>query len=185
MKKTFIALLCCSASACFASDIDVQPFREAVKTLGGSLKAELETAMKSGDPLSAIAVCNVKSPIITQEKSQMLGWKLGRTSLKVRNPNNAADQWETQTLQQFEQRKANGEDPTKLEHVEIIKNADGSQVVRYMKAVPTGEPCLTCHGETLKPEIAAKLKELYPQDQATGFKVGDLRGAFSITQPLK
>lgn len=185
MKKTFFALVCCSVSVCFASDTDVAPFREAVKAFGGNLKSELETAMKSGGPLAAIAVCNTKAPVITEEHAQKLGWKMGRTSLKVRNSKNAPDQWESQILQQFEQRKANGEDPTKLEHVETIKNADGSQTIRYMKAAPTAETCLGCHGELLKPDVATKIKELYPDDKATGFKVGDLRGAFSISQPVK
>jgi hypothetical protein len=30
--------------------------------------------------------------------------------------------------------------------------------------------------------VTAKLKALYPGDLATGFKLGDLRGAFTITQ---
>lgn len=187
MKKTFIALLCCSVSVCFASEIDVTPFREAVKNFGGNLKSELEATIKNktAGVLGAIDVCNVKAPLIAEEHAQKLGWKIGRTSLKVRNPKNAPDQWENQILQQFEQRKANGEDPTKLEHVETIKNADGSQTIRYMKAIPTAEPCLHCHGEQLTPEISNKIKNLYPEDKATGFKVGDLRGAFSISQPVK
>jgi hypothetical protein len=35
----------------------------------------------------------------------------------------------------------------------------------------------------LSPDVAAKLHDLYPQDRATGFSVGDLRGAFIITAP--
>ncbi len=185
MKKTFFALMCCSASVCFASEIDVAPFREAVKAFGGNLKSELETAVKAGGPLKAIEICNTKATPIAEEHAQKLGWKISRTSLKLRNSKNVPDTWETQVLQQFEQRKANGEDPTKLEHVETVKNADGSQSIRYMKAIPTAEACLACHGEELNPEIAAKIKELYPDDKATGFKLGDLRGAFSISQPKK
>jgi len=52
-----------------------------------------------------------------------------------------------------------------------------------MKAIPTGEGCLKCHGQNIAPEITAKLKENYPDDKATGFKLGDVRGAFSIIQP--
>jgi len=32
--------------------------------------------------------------------------------------------------------------------------------------------------------VAEKIRQLYPNDQATGFDVGDIRGAFSIIQPL-
>jgi hypothetical protein len=53
-----------------------------------------------------------------------------------------------------------------------------------MKAIPTGEVCQTCHGVEIAPPVSAKIRELYPQDQAIGFKTGDLRGAFTITQSL-
>lgn len=185
MKKTLFALMCCATSVSLASEIDVAPFRDAVKAFGGNLKSELETAIKAGGPLQAIEVCNTKAMSITEEHAQKLGWKIGRTSLKLRNPKNAPDAWETQVLQQFEERKAKGEDVTKLEHVETIQNADGSKTVRYMKSIFMSEGCLACHGEELNPDIAAKLKELYPDDKATGFKLGDLRGAFSISQSQK
>ena len=55
-----------------------------------------------------------------------------------------------------------------------------------MKAIPTAaEPCLTCHGSSLQPELKAEILRLYPNDQATGFKPGELRGAFTVTQKLK
>jgi hypothetical protein len=184
MKKTLLAVLCC-ANASFAADVDVAPFREAVKAFGGNLKAELETAVKAGGPIEAVEICNTKAMSIAEEHSQKLGWKINRVSSKVRNSKNAPDQWESQILQQFEQRKANGDDVSKLEHVEIVKNSDGSQATRYMKSIFISEGCLACHGEDLNPDIAAKLKELYPDDKATGFKLGDLRGAFSISQPVK
>jgi hypothetical protein len=84
-------------------------------------------------------------------------------------------------MQDFEKRKAAGEDPTKLEHHEIV-----GKEFRYMKAlpVPADMPCLKCHGEQLDPAVQARLKELYPGDKATGYKTGDLRGAVTIRQPL-
>jgi hypothetical protein len=54
---------------------------------------------------------------------------------------------------------------------------------RYMKAIPTGEMCTQCYGRTIAPGVQAKLSDLYPQDHATGFLLGDLRGAVSITWP--
>jgi hypothetical protein len=32
--------------------------------------------------------------------------------------------------------------------------------------------------------VAAKLKTLYPDDKATGYQTGDVRGAFTISQPM-
>ena len=55
---------------------------------------------------------------------------------------------------------------------------------RFMKAIPTGAVCLKCHGTDLSPAVTAKLTELYPDDKATGFKEGDLRGAFVVVKNL-
>ena len=108
---------------------------------------------------------------------------VGRTSLKVRNSANAADNWELAVLKQFEARKAQGEPADKLEFFAVIDDDQGQKTFRYMKAIPTAALCLNCHGETLSPEVDAKLKELYPNDQARGFKEGDLRGAFTLAKP--
>ncbi len=53
-----------------------------------------------------------------------------------------------------------------------------------MKAIPTQEVCLACHGEKIDKATAAKLAKLYPKDKARGFKVGDLRGAFTMSKDL-
>lgn len=54
-----------------------------------------------------------------------------------------------------------------------------------MKAIPTGGVCIACHGAELDPAIAQKINELYPDDQATGYKPGDIRGAFTISQTIQ
>lgn len=47
--------------------------------------------------------------------------------------------------------------------------------------------CLTCHGqpEEIAPEVREKLQTLYPSDQATGYRLNDLRGAVSVAMPLQ
>jgi len=57
-------------------------------------------------------------------------------------------------------------------------------VGRYMKAIPTGPQCVVCHGENVAPALAETIQRLYPDDQATGFAPGDLRGAFTVTVEL-
>ena len=39
-------------------------------------------------------------------------------------------------------------------------------------------------GKTRAAQTAAKLAELYPADTARGYKVGDIRGAFTLSKPL-
>nr|VFK52615.1 MAG: Protein of unknown function (DUF3365) [Candidatus Kentron sp. TUN]VFK52935.1 MAG: Protein of unknown function (DUF3365) [Candidatus Kentron sp. TUN]VFK53499.1 MAG: Protein of unknown function (DUF3365) [Candidatus Kentron sp. TUN] len=157
--------------------------RLVVKDLFAALKGELEKALQAGGPASAISVCKTKVPEIGKTfKERYPGWTIGRTSLKTRNPANAPDEWETGVLQKFEVRKAAGEDPKTMEYSAFVEK-DGIRAFRYMKAIPTSEVCTLCHGRVLIPNVIAKLDELYPEDQARGFDVGDIRGAFSITQP--
>lgn len=188
MKKLFIfalvAILPAAQTLADGHGQRAQQSREVIKTFFAELKGELQNAIKEGGPVKAIEVCNSKSPEITQRLSQEKGWSIGRTSLKLRNPANAPDAWEKAVLEEFEARKAAGEDPQKLEHYEVVTQ-NGVKQFRYMKAIPTAKkPCLVCHGENLKPEVAAALDKLYPTDQARGYREGDIRGAFTITQPM-
>ena len=171
--------------ACSSRDLEphAAESRVVVKEFMQNLKGELQTAMKAGGPVNAIRVCNETAPGIAEALSTQKGWEVGRTSLKVRNPDNAPDVWEEKVLKQFETRKVGGEDPKTLEYFEMVKTDDG-KVFRYMKAIPTGEVCLACHGESIAAPVREKLQALYPYDKATGYKVGDLRGAFTITQPM-
>ena len=53
-----------------------------------------------------------------------------------------------------------------------------------MKAIPTGKVCLTCHGSNINPNLRTKINELYPEDKAYDYKIGDIRGAFIVQRPL-
>jgi hypothetical protein len=157
--------------------------RKAVQEFRGLFLAELQKAMQQGGLSAAIEVCHRTAPDIAASVSSKTGWDVGRTALKVRNPKNSPDEWEREVLESFEAREAKGEDLERMEHYEVVEQ-DGSKVFRYMKAIPMGEPCMGCHGTNIDPAVDAKLKQWYPQDEARGFKPGDLRGAFTITQPM-
>jgi len=83
-------------------------------------------------------------------------------------------------LKRFEQKLSAGADPKTLDEATI---KDGE--FRYMKAIPTGQVCLACHGSSVQPELNDHIQTLYPKDQATGFELGQLRGAFSLTKSVK
>lgn len=155
--------------------------RAITQEFGKTLKGELQAAIKAGGPVAAIAVCHSKAPAIAQALSQKTGWDIHRTSLKPRRT--APDAWEKEVLLQFDTRQAAGEDPKKIEYYAVVEQA-GKPVFRYMKALGTAPLCLNCHGRDIKPEVQAKLHALYPDDQATGYEAGQIRGAFSIVQPL-
>lgn len=158
-------------------------YRQAIQAYGGALKQELTSAIKSGGAIAALDVCHLKAPKIAQQVSEKSGVKVARTSLKPRNAASAPDAWEEEVLNNFEARKAKGEDVNTLEFHAIVEE-EGKREARYMKAIPTAELCLNCHGSKLQPEVAEKITALYPQDKAVGFNVGDLRGAFTVRETL-
>ncbi len=163
---------------------EVKTSRAVVKQFAATLLNALQQAIDQGGPVEGIAICQKQSGTIAEQVSAQHGMLIGRTSLKVRNTQNAPDAWELAVLKQFEARKAQGETLDKLEFSAVIPDDQGKETFRYMKAIPTAKLCLTCHGEQIPEAVDAKLKELYPEDKARGFKEGDLRGAFTIAKPL-
>ena len=181
----FLMMAHSPASAQDKADPEMQSFKKeaagAIKGLAQNLKKELKAAMKSGGPVEAIKVCNTVVPSIAAAQSQEHGLNVRRTALKLRNPDNAPDDFERKVLEKFVADIAAGKDPKTLAYAEAVKTADGTEL-RFMKAVPTGEVCLKCHGGNVAPEVKAAIDKLYPEDQAIGFKAGELRGAFSVSK---
>ena len=113
--------------------------------------------------------------------SEAEGLVVARTALRVRNPDNAPDEWEQTQLERFSTALAAGASPRSLKALERVETGDGDHVWRYMRPILTGGLCLQCHGDVLAPEVAAAIAERYPNDQATGFALSSLRGAFTVT----
>lgn len=163
---------------------DIAQARALVKAFGGDLKHALMTAMKSDGPIKALTVCHVEAAPIADKNSALSSWNIARTGMKVRNGENAPDEWEATVLRQFEQRKAAGEDLKTMEYTAVTQ--EGEQTVyRYMKPIATGGLCLTCHGAQVDKAVTEKVRTLYPNDQATGFTLGDIRGAFTLKKIVK
>lgn len=188
MKKQILFIICGLLTTFHVYATDNQQLtdetRGAIKSLGAELKATLQSSMKSEGPIKAISVCNVQAPKLAQKVSSEKDMEVGRTSLKIRNTLNAPDPWELSVLTQFEHRKNEGEALKTIEYSEIIQH-NGNKVFRYMKAIPTDDVCLMCHGKQIAENLSAELKKLYPNDQATGFSKGDIRGAFTVVKILE
>ena len=180
----FLALDCSSDQQSSANpEADVRAAKSAIKEFAGALQMELKAAMKAGGPVAAIGVCNTQAMPITARVSADHGMILSRVSLKNRNPANVANDWQSAVLQDFEKKKLAGKDISKLTWSETVKVGNG-QEFRFMKAIPTAEVCLKCHGTQIAPEVSQVLASLYPEDRATGYKEGDIRGAFVVTRKL-
>jgi hypothetical protein len=156
--------------------------KKKIQGFASELKGSLSEAIQAGGFKKGVVVCKDIAPFIAA-KSSTSGWTVGRTSLKTRNKNNTPDAWETSILNGFESQYSTGSDIKSLigfaEHIE-----QQTITLRYMKAIPVDGLCLSCHGENVSAEVKKILDEQYPNDDAIGYKIGDLRGAFTLSQTI-
>lgn len=186
MKKLLAATLAITALHAYADDAAlIAETKKTALTIPPKLLNMLQEEIDAGNNQGAIAACNDKAPKMAAAASQNTGWAIRRVSLRNRNPKAVPDAWEKAVLEDFDRRLAAGENAALLEKAEIVADGD-KRTLRYMKALPTQKLCLSCHGSEaqITPEVKAKLAELYPNDKATGYAEGQVRGALTVKRPL-
>lgn len=137
----------------------------------------VELLPKNG-PAGALDVCRKESYAIAADVGMQHGVAMGRTSHKLRNPKNAPKPWAAPIVAQFAGKKYADAKPYVV---------DLGTDVGVLEPIAMGEACSTCHGNpSWQPDdVAAALKANYPNDQATGFTTGDLRGWIWVEVPKK
>lgn len=140
------------------------------KALGGALIEELTTAISEDSHEQAVTVCNERAPEIADALSQESDLTIGRTSFKLRNPDNTPPAWA---------------EPFVKARVDAQKVLRGEDKLAYLAPIHLGQMCASCHGTeaALAEGVEERVAELYPDDQATGFEPGDLRGWFWVEVP--
>lgn len=139
-------------------------------------KRDLQQALKDGlaeGPEAAIKACKLKAPEIADALSTN-GVRMGRTSERLRNPANVGPQWVGPILDAYRLDASNRQPRTV---------ALGGSRSGYVEPIIVQPLCLTCHGQGLAPAISSRISQAYPQDQAVGYQVGDLRGVFWVEFP--
>ncbi|MGB4248422.1 MAG: DUF3365 domain-containing protein [Pseudohongiellaceae bacterium] len=146
----------------------------------GTLLPTLQLAIASGGPVHAIDVCAVQAPQIAQQLSEDTGWNVRRVSLKARNSSTATpDAWEIMALNMFDERQRGGQEGVNINVAEIV-----GREFRYMQAQPAAPLCLTCHGTDIAPDVRSALEQRYPDDMATGYFQGQIRGAITLRKDI-
>lgn len=150
------------------------------KETQSALKKELGKAIKSGGMAHAIGFCNIRAIEISDSLSLQQQIMVKRVAANNRNPNNSMTAQENKIFSEaVKEFKLNG--VTKP----LVGANEKNQAV-YYQAIPMHAVCLNCHGNLesdIKPEVAQRIKELYPKDKAVNFEAKDLRGMWVITFP--
>lgn len=141
-------------------------------------KQQLQKALLSGmseGAVAAIEACKTEAPEITESLSHS-GILIGRTSHRLRNLDNASPDWVEPILNTYLANDADREPRDVL----LPEGRSG-----YVEPIVVQPLCTTCHGESIADDVKTRIGELYPEDRATGFNVGDLRGVFWVELPAE
>lgn len=180
---------CLVSSVAMAEDVDglrLETRQKAVPVLP-KVAGMMKQTVEAQGVAAAIPVCKEQAPELLSRTAGELGWELRRVSLKTRNPERGTpDAWEARQLADFDARAARGEPVDSMEAAEVVALPDGTKSFRYLKAIPVAPVCLQCHGaaDRLAPELSQELSNAYPHDRATGYELGQVRGALSVKRPL-
>ncbi len=146
------------------------------------LSSNLQSAIQQGGVSNALPFCSLAASPLTAGIAGKHGVTIRRITLKPRNPAGRADTTEMAILNHFEAALTSTAPPPPL-----VTNFTASTATFFAPIILNNELCLKCHGEPgkdISAENAALIQRLYPQDEATGFKLGQLRGAWRIDVPL-
>ena len=143
-----------------------------------SIFSQLQEQLQNGNIESALKFCNANAHPLTDSIAAETESLIKRTSFKTRNKSNSPDSLETMLLDSY---LYNVENNLTLD--DNVQKVD-EEYLLYTKPILLNNPlCLQCHGEVgkdISPESYEVIKNLYPEDEATGYKQGDFRGMWSI-----
>jgi hypothetical protein len=176
LTGAFTAILLVSTMA--SADENLAPIKQEgvkyIKMLGGALKKEVKAKMQE-DPTGSLAMgfCSSKAKEITEDINTKLPdyASVRRTALKIRNKSNTPDTTDIKIMELY--KKAIEAKTFKPTDIKIIEEKDAYRIYKPLVAKAM---CLKCHGENISGEIKAVIEKVYPEDKATGYKEGDLRG---------
>ncbi len=146
------------------------------------LSSNLQSAIQQGGVSNALPFCSLAASPLTAGLAGKHGVTIRRITHKPRNPAGRADTTELAILNHFETAVTSTNPPLPL-----VTNFTASTATFFAPIILNNELCLKCHGEPgkdISAENVAVIQHLYPKDEATGFKLGQLRGAWRIDIPL-
>lgn len=151
--------------------------------LTATLGKRLQETVRQQGVAAAVKICSRDAQELTRNIGEEQGVIIRRTSLRVRNPANRPDPVERQILEQLEAMHRMKKLPQELS----LPASYTTPSPRYFRPIIVQALCLHCHGQVdrLTPQVRKLIHERYPEDRATGYQLGDLRGVISVTLPRR
>ena len=148
-----------------------------------TLATNLKTAISQQGVEYAIEFCKLQAMPLTDSLSKKFAAQIRRTSIKIRNPANRPNDLESQILDAYQYNVENG-----LDLAANLQRIDQDYLLYTHPIVLNNPLCLNCHGkpgDQITDEHAQLLTSLYPDDEAVGYQLGELRGMWSIVLSQK
>lgn len=142
-----------------------------------ALSTKLKAAITDGGIDHAIKTCNMHASPIADSLAAEFGASIKRTAIRIRNEGNDPNLEEEHVIKLYQKAMNNGQE---LKPVVMLHD---SNWVAYYSPIIIKPLCLNCHGEpgvTMEESTYQTILDLYPTDRAIGYKLGELRGIWSI-----
>lgn len=166
LKSILVAILVgASAPAAVESEQELRTIEKAhsaVSEIEADFRQALAEATKRGELKKALPGCRIKN----LRPDEM---KVGRTSHRLRNTENAPPEWTKKYLAKFSKSK-------RSEIPKDVLTKIGNHRYGYIRPIFVEPICLNCHGRSVKQDVQEAIRETYPQDKALNFDLGEFRG---------
>lgn len=153
--------------------------REIATATQAELLKVVRGAMAKRGPGYAVEYCNIEALDLKDSLSTLHNCTIQRLSTKYRNPaDKPVTELETEQLKSYEMLHSEGENLNPSVYMV------GDEVEYYQPIMIGSGACLLCHGDPatqIAKETMSIIKELYPNDLATGYALNDFRGVWKIT----
>ena len=190
MKRVILLLVLlgvCGVSTAAAPESEVDALgraQAAAQEFSSRLRQALQQEMAAHGAAAAVDFCRVQAPEIAEAVMAEYAVRLGRVAVpwRNRNPANAPFGWQAAALSQFQMMFDHGVPAADLSFVQR-DNLPADTQLRLIRGIAVEESCLACHGRKIAAPVAQAIVRNYPNDGATGFDVGELRGALWVEVP--
>ena len=142
-----------------------------------TLSGELKRHMKEEGAIHALQYCNANAITLTDSIGKLDEVEISRVAERNRNPKNTLGEMDAQVFRGYQNQLEMGVEPGPV----LVR--DEGDAPMYYQPIIMASQCVVCHGEVeseIAPVVYSEIKELYPDDLATGFEVGELRGMWKI-----
>lgn len=150
---------------------------------GGMFVTEITKELATKETSEVVAVMHLKDLTLPKPAAgQPKITAIKRTSLMIRDPNNAPDGADLAALNKIHSQLLADEAPDRM-IVQKIEQTGKPVEWRVYRPIAASQSCLSCHGDpkTFRPGVKEALDYLYPEDKAINYGAQEYRGVLRVS----